>query len=482
MLSRVLIYSALVLLSACGGGTAATGGASGYGGGSGTAPAISGYAMSKLVSDGQLAASLTDISLIDPRGIAIGPAAPAWVTNRGTHTSTIYNGIGQTQLAAVTIPAGPQGAADPTGIVYNGSSDFVITEGGKSAAATFIFDGEGGTICGWAAGVDSQQAIVMYDDGTGAAVYKGLAIATDGSGTTRLYATDFHNNKVDVFGGSFAKTATTGGFADATLPAGYAPFGIRALTVQNQTLIYVTYAKQDAAAHDDVAGAGLGLVDVFDTQGTLKSHLIAAGGTLNAPWGIALAPAGFGTLSSELLIGNAGDGRINAYDPATGAFIAALSDSSGTPIAISGLWGIAFGNGGQSQPTTTLFFAAAPDNEAGLYGRIDPGAAAPDVIAPTVTLTAPAQGATVSGSVTLMATASDNVGVASVQYFAGTTLIGTATAAPYSVTWDTTTAAAGWVTLTAQAKDAAGNIGTSAAVSVTATTRTAAIWQGDANH
>src|SRR5580658_377269 len=119
MLSRVLIYSALVLLSACGGGTAATGGASGYGGGSGTAPAISGYAMSKLVSDGQLAASLTDISLIDPRGIAIGPAAPVWVTNRGTHTSTIYNGIGQTQLAAVTIPAGPQGAADPTGIVYN---------------------------------------------------------------------------------------------------------------------------------------------------------------------------------------------------------------------------------------------------------------------------------------------------------------------------------------------------------------------------
>jgi uncharacterized protein (TIGR03118 family) len=482
MLVRLLICSALALLSACGAGTASTGGVSGYGGGPGTAQAVGGYAMSKLVSDGQVAASLTDISLSKPRGIAFGPAASAWVTNSGTQTSTVYNGIGQTQLAAVSIPAGPQGAADPSGIVYNASSDFVITAAGKSAAATFIFDGEGGMICGWAAGVDSQKAILMYDDGNGAAVYKGLAIATDERGTTRLYATDFRNNKVDVFAGTFAKTTTAGGFADATLPAGYAPFGIRALTVRNQTLIYVSYAKQDAAAHDEVAGAGLGLVDVFDTQGTLKRHLIAAGGALNAPWGIALAPAGFGPLSSELLIGNAGDGRINAYDPATGAFIATLSDSTGTPIAISGLWGIAFGNGGQSQPATTLFFAAGPDNEAGLYGRIDPGATAPDVIAPTVTLTAPAQGATVSGSVTLTATASDNVGVASVQYFAGTTSIGTATAAPYPVTWDTTTAAAGGVSLTAQAKDAAGNIGTSAAVSVTAATRTAAVWQGAANN
>jgi uncharacterized protein (TIGR03118 family) len=482
--SRLLICTTLALLSACGasgsstsytGGTMSitgdmgAGGSGGYGGGGTSAPPpASAYAMSKLVSNGQVAASLTDTNLINPWGIAFGPGAPAWVANNGTQTSTVYNGIGQTQLAAVTIPAGINGDANPTGVVYNGSSEFVINEGAKSAAATFIFDGEGGTISGWADTVDSQKAIVMYDDGSGGAVYKGLAIATDGSGTTRLYATDFHNNKVDVFGGTFAKTSTTGSFADSTLPAGYAPFGIQALTVQSQTLIYVTYAKQDAAAHAEVAGAGLGLVDVFDTQGTLQTHLIATGGALNAPWGIALAPAGFGTLSSDLLIGNVGDGWINAYDPSAGTFVASLSDSTGTPIAISGLWGLAFGNGAQSQPTTTLFFAAGPNDEAnGLYGRIDLGATAPDVIAPTVTITAPAQGATLSGSVTVTATASDNVGVASVQFFAGTTAIGTATTSPYSVTWDTTTAAAGSIALSAQAKDAAGNVGTSAAISVT---------------
>ena len=238
--------------------------------------------------------------------------------------------------------------------------------------------------------------------------------------------------------------------------------------VQNQTLIYVTYAKQDADAHDNVNGAGLGLVDVFDTQGTLKTHLIATGGALNAPWGMALAPATFGTLSGTLLIGNFGDGRINAYDPSTGAFVAALSDATGTALAIPGLWGIAFGNGALNQPTNTLFFASGPNDEAdGLYGRIDLGATAPDVIAPTATLTAPAQGATVSGTVTLMATASDNVGVVTVKFFAGTTLIGTATTPPYSVTWDTTTAAAGSVSLTVQAVDAAANIGTSGAVTVT---------------
>jgi uncharacterized protein (TIGR03118 family) len=466
MHARLLICTALALLSACSGSSASYGGGP-MGSGSATPPAASAYAMSKLVSNGQVAASLTDTNLINPWGIAFAPIAPAWATNNGTQTSTIYNGIGQTQLSAIAIPAGLNGDADPTGIVYNGSADFLITEGAKSAVATFIFDGEGGTICGWAASVDAQKAIVMYDDGSAGAVYKGLAIATDASGTTRLYATDFRNNKVDVFGGTFAKTATTGNFVDSTLPTGYAPFGIHTLTVQNQSLIYVSYAKQDPAAHDELAGAGLGLVNVFDAQGILKTHLIGAGGALNAPWGIALAPAGFGTLSGELLIGNSGDGSINAYDPSSGAFVASLSDSSGTPIAIPGLRGIAFGNGAHGQPATTLFFAAGPRRQAnGLYGRIDPGDAPPDVIAPTVTLTAPAQGATVSGSATLTATASDNVGVASVQFFAGTRSIGTATAAPYAVSWDTTTAAAGSVSITAQAKDAAGNSGTSAAVSV----------------
>jgi mono/diheme cytochrome c family protein len=229
----------------------------------------------------------------------------------------------------------------------------------------------------------------------------------------------------------------------------------------------VTYAKQDTGAHDNLSGAGLGLLNVFDTQGTLKTHLVAVGGALNAPWGIALAPPGFGTLSNALLIGNFGDGVINAYDPVAGTFLATLLNATGQPIAIPGLWGIAFGNGVQRQATTTLYFTAGANAEAdGLYGRIDVGATPPDVVAPTATLTSPAQSATVSGTVSVTATASDNVGVASVKFLAGTTVIGTATTAPYSVSWDTTTAAAGSIALTAQALDAAGNAGTSAAVTV----------------
>ena len=470
--STLPLCAALALLSACGGyGGGGTYGSGGTGGGGSSAPpppTASAYSLSKLVSDGPIAASNLDTHLVNAWGIVFAPNAPVWVANNGTQSSTIYNGIGATKHAAVTIPAGINGDADPTGIVFNGSTDFVVTEGAQSAPAAFIFDGEGGTISGWAASVDAQKAIVMYDDGAGGAVYKGLAIATDGGGTTRLYATDFHNNKVDVFDGTFAKTSTTGGFTDPTLPAGYAPFGIQALVVQNQTLIYVTYAKQDTGAHDNLDGAGLGIVDVFDTQGTLKTHLITAGGALNAPWGLALAPSGFGTFSGTLLIGNFGDGRIHGFDPVSGALVGAVSDSTGAALLIPGLWGIAFGNGAQSQPATTLYFAAGPNDEAdGVYGRVDLGATAPDVIAPTASLNSPAQGATESGTVQITATASDNVGVASVKFFAGTTLIGTAATAPYAVSWDTTTVADGSVSLTAQAVDAAGNTGTSAAVTVT---------------
>jgi uncharacterized protein (TIGR03118 family) len=487
--SRFLICTAVGLLSACGGGgspfTSGTGAASN--GTASAAPASSSpapaptpapvaystsrptaYSLSKLVSNGAIAASLTDARLINSWGIVFAPNAPVRVANNGSQTSTAYDGIGTTQLSAVAIPVAMNGTANPTGIVYNGGPEFVISEGAKSAAAQFIFDGEGGTIAGWSSSVDTQKAIVMYEDRSGTAVYKGLAIATDGTGTTRLYATDFHNNKVDVFDGTFAKTTTTGGFTDSTLPTGYAPFGIQTLVVQNQTLIYVTYARQDSAAHDNVVGMGLGLVDVFDTQGTLKRHLIATGGALNSPWGMALAPAGFGTFSNTLLIGNFGDGWINAYDPTSGEYVGALSDSTGQPIAIPGLWGIAFGNGALNQPTTTLFFAAGLNDGAdGLYGRIDPGPSAPDVIAPTAILTSPAPGTTVTGTVTLTAAASDNVAVTAVKFLAGSTVIGSASAPPYAVSWDTAAAANGSVSLTVQVQDAAGNVGTSSAVAVT---------------
>jgi uncharacterized protein (TIGR03118 family) len=432
-----------------------------------TVIAQSAFSMSNLVSDGAVAAATTDANLVNPWGIVFGPGTPVWIANNATETSTLYDGTGNKVALTVSLPAGLNGSADATGIVFNSSgTDFVVTKAALSGPARFIFDGEGGTILGWSPTVDATNAVIGYDDGAGGAVYKGLAIANDGT-ANHLYATDFHNGKVDVFDKNFAKVTVAGGFTDPTLPAGYNPFGIQAVQISGQTRIVVTYAKKDPASNDEVAGAGFGLVDVFDTSGTLVTHLVPVGGALNAPWGVAMAPAGFGTLSNALLVGNFSDGVITGYDPVTGAFVGTLQDSTGQPIATPGLWGIAFGNGARNQPTTTLYFAAGIADEAdGLYGRIDLGATAPDIVAPTVALTAPAAG-TVTGTVTVTANAADNVGVAQVEFFAGTTSLGVDTTAPYSVDWNTTAVANGNFNVTAVAKDAFGNATTSAAVAVT---------------
>jgi uncharacterized protein (TIGR03118 family) len=424
--------------------------------------------MSPLVSDGAVTAASTDASLKNPWGIVFAPGAPVWIANNGTQTSTLYDGTGRPQALIVNIPAGLNGNANPTGIVFNASTtDFTVTNGTQTAAARFIFNGEGGTISGWAPAVNGTNAILAYDDGAGGAVYKGLAIASD-NGVNRLYATDFHNNKVDVFDKDYKKVTVAGGFTDTTLPAGYGPFGIQALQIGGVTRILVSYAQHQAGSDNELAGAGLGLVNVFDLQGTLQSHLIAPGGRLNAPWGMTLAPANFGDLSNMLLVGNFGDGVIHGYNPDTGAFVATIADSNGQPIASSGLWGIAFGNGARNQPATTLYFAAGVGGETGgLYGRIDLGATAPDIVAPTVSLSAPAANATVSGTTAVTATATDNTGVASVEVFLGTTSLGKVTAAPFTVNWNTTQTPNGNVSLTAVALDAAGNSTTSAAVPVT---------------
>jgi uncharacterized protein (TIGR03118 family) len=431
-----------------------------------TVTAAAAFSQTNLVSNGAVMAAVTDPNLVNPWGLALSPTGPMWVANNGTQTSTLYDGTGIKQALVVAIPPPSAGPANPTGQVFNSSPDFAIAKnGGAPSPSLFIFSGEGGAISGWSPSVDSLNAITAYDGGAGGAVYKGLAIANNGTANF-LYATDFHNNKVDVFDKNFAKVTISGGFTDPTLPAGYAPFGIQAVTIGGTVSIIVTYAQQDAAKHKNISGAGLGLVDAFDTNGKFQKHLVATGGALNAPWGVALAPAGFGNLSNMLLIGNFGDGVINAYDPSSGTFIGSVNDSSGKPLASPGLWGIVFGNGAVNQPTTTLYFAAGISAETGgLYGRIDAGATAPDTVAPKVTLTnAPGS---VSGTVTLTATASDNVGVSSVKFFAGTALIGMATTSPFTVQWDTTKVANGAFQLTAQAADAAGNTTTSAAVAVT---------------
>jgi uncharacterized protein (TIGR03118 family) len=329
-------------------------------------------------------AAHVDTNLINPWGVSIPAApstAPAWIANNGSQTSTLYDGNGVPQPAAtpliVNLAASAGGAAfDPTGIVANSSAaDFVVSAPGKSGSAAFIFDGTGGMIAGWSPSVDVTHAITMYTD-AGGAVYKGLAIAAN-NGALFLYATDFHNSKIDVFDANFVKQTTSSTaftFVDPAIPAGYAPFGIQAVPgsgVSGATQIFVTYAQQVAPANvNNANGAGLGFVDIFDTNGKLIKQLIA-NGALNAPWGIALAPADFGTFSGALLVANFGDGKINAFDAAAGTPLGMLADTS-SAAAAPGLLGIAFGNDADSQPHNALFFAAGPNGGAdGIYGRID---------------------------------------------------------------------------------------------------------------
>ena len=328
------------------------------------------YRQHNLVSDGFVPADNKDANLVNDWGIAFNPFGPVWVADNGTGVSTLYDGQGKMQPHVVQIPsaANAGGPGNPTGIVFNASTGFMVSQGMASGASRFIFATEDGAIAGWSPNVDASHAIRVVDNSTATgAVYKGLALSADGNGSL-LYAADFHNNRIDVFDSTFKPVMlTAGAFSDANIPAGFAPFGLQAINGD----IYVSYAKQDAARHDDVAGKGLGFINVFDPKGHLIKRLISQG-ELNAPWGMALAPAGFGKFGGRLLVGNFGDGTIHAYDLATGEFTGTLEDSGQRPIQINGLWGLAFGNGFDNQPVDTLFFAAGPgDEKHGLYGRID---------------------------------------------------------------------------------------------------------------
>lgn len=406
-----------------------------------------------------------DANLKNPWGLALLATSPMWAANNHTDTSTLYNGNGDIQALVVHLPA----SFDATGMIANATTDFTVSDNAAhTAVAPFIFAGESGKIAGWAATVNGGVPVVPFT-ATDGAVYKGLAIANNG-GANFLYAADFHNSKIDVFNTAYAKqpTTTAFGFADATLPAGYSPFGIQAVNIAGTTRVVVAYAKHDTSSPDDeAAGAGLGVVNLFDTGGVLVTHLVAAGGKLNAPWGVALAPSDFGTLSNALLVGNFGDGKIHGYDSGTGRYLGELGDGASTAFAQPGLWGILFGNDAVNQPHATLFYAAGVNDEVnGRYGRIDLGTTPPAFgTAPTVTFTAPAGNQT--GTVTLTATATAPVAIANVKFYVnGLTLIGTATTSPYTVQWDTTKVANGAAALKAVATDANGNVGARA---VTAT-------------
>ena len=326
------------------------------------------YVQRNLVSDVPGAAEFLDGDLVNAWGLAFGPTTPAWVADNGTDVSTLYSGaVAGMPVAKVPLTVSIPGGA-PTGAVFNGSSGFVVHSGASSGPARFLFSSEAGTITGWNPGVpppppsmQAQTAVTVPG-----AIFKGLAIADTATGP-QIYAADFHNAEVDVWDANFAPVRRPGAFSDPALPAGYAPFGIQAVNGG----IVVTYAKQDADAEDEVAGPGKGFVDVYDTSGTLLRRF-AARGALNAPWGVAPAPQGFGGASGALLIGNFGDGRINAYDPFNGEFLGALRGDRGRRIAIDGLWALEFGNG-VIGTTQTLLFTAGPDEEShGLFGELTP--------------------------------------------------------------------------------------------------------------
>ena len=329
-------------------------------------------------------------------GVAFAPGSPVWVNDHASNKSSLYDGAGNLipSQPAVVIPAAANGAAaGPTGIVANINTmncptiDAAGCTPGVGFAtgagpALFIFDGTGGTISAWSAGA---TATTEFDGSAQGDSFTGLAIYTQPSNTTFLLAADFAHGVVDVFDSNFKPntTAFPGGFTDPNLPAGYAPFGVQ--TIGN--LIYVSYAKQPPSPGPEVDGAGLGLVDVFDGTGKLVKQLIPVGGALNAPWGMAMAPAGFGPFGGDLLVGNFGDGRINVFDPNTGQMLGTLTDSiTNTPVHIPGLWGIAFGNGALNQANTTLYYAAAPDMKTqGIYGSLAAAAAAASTMSTTPT-------------------------------------------------------------------------------------------------
>jgi uncharacterized protein (TIGR03118 family) len=306
------------------------------------------YHQHNLVSDVAGVADHTDPNLINPWGVAYGPDTPFWIAANHTGVSAVYDGNGVQMRTAVTIPtaAGGTPPASPTGIVFNSTADFIV---GPNQPARYIFATEDGTISAWNTG---GAAVLRADLSASGAVYKGLALASAGT-SSRLYAANFSAGRVDVLDGSFHPVTLAGAFADPNLPAGFAPFNIQNIGGR----LYVTYALRDAVGLDDVPGPGNGFVNVFDPNGLLLMWL-ASGGPLNSPWGLALAPAGFGAFGGALLIGNFGDGHINAFNPTTGKWLGALENARGEPLSIEGLWGLTFGNGGRAGDTHTLYFTA----------------------------------------------------------------------------------------------------------------------------
>ncbi len=335
--------------------------------GLGAAPAhATEFKVTNLVSDGSVPAPTVDPNLINPWGIAYGPTGPFWISDNNAGVSTLYNGAGAKIPLTVGIapPAGGTSAA-PTGVVFNGAaSGFNVSSGGKTGSAVFIFDTEDGTISGWAPSVNGTQSILAVDNSTAGAgaVYKGLAMGADG-GQNFLYATDFRNGLVEQFNSNFGLVRA---FTDPFVSPGFAPFDVQTLDGH----LFVTYALQNAAKHDDVAGLGNGFIDEFNMDGTFDKRLVS-NGVLDSPWGLDIAPASFGSFAGDLLVGNFGNGEINAFNINTGAFEGTLDGTNGKPLVLGDLWALINGNGGAGGDPNKVYFTAGVMDEAhGLFGSI----------------------------------------------------------------------------------------------------------------
>ncbi|MCU1338236.1 MAG: hypothetical protein JWO19_3817, partial [Bryobacterales bacterium] len=328
------------------------------------------YLQHNLTSDLPAHAEHTDPNLVNAWGISFPPTGPFWISDNHTGLATLYNGKGEPfpvgNPLVVTIPPPTNGTppAAPTGQVFHAGPGFEVQLG---QPALFIFATEDGTISGWNPMANATRAILKVDNSASGAVYKGLALAS-ANGVSRLYATNFFAGTVDIFDSNFAPVTLSGAFHDFLVPTGFAPFNIQNIDGK----LWVTYAKQDDARHDDVKGIGNGFVNVFDFDGKLLQRFVQHG-PLNSPWGLAKAPAAFGAFSGAILVGNFGDGRINAFDAASGLFLGSMLTPSRTALEIDGLWALTFGNGANAGDTDKLYFTAGPDGEQhGLFGEIRP--------------------------------------------------------------------------------------------------------------
>jgi len=317
-----------------------------------------------LTSDIPNVGTFNDTNLVNPWGLVSSPTGPWWVSDNNAGVSTLYDGTGSPKSLVVAIPQwnGMSGGS-PDGIVFNSTSDFQLSPGNP---AVFMWSTEDGTIQGWNRNVNPTMSVIEVNNWPGA-VYKGLALASAG-GANYLYAANFRGGTVDVFDKSFAPHSFgSGAFVDSTIPSGFAPFNV--VNIGNGQLA-VTYAKQDAAKHDDVRGPGNGYVDIYDTSGNLLMRLPHSL-YLNSPWAVVIAPAsGFGGFGGDFLVGQFGSGAIVAYTP-SGQFVGLLFNPAALQLQIESLWGLGFGNGSGSGPTTTLYFTAGAFEEAhGLFGSI----------------------------------------------------------------------------------------------------------------